>query len=130
MVKAIGNKVKSLDFFGQRVGFELGGRQTLNSYLGALLSVLIIAISLFYAVGRFETMLKYGDTVYAAIIEKEQMVGESLLQKDTNFNVAFQVTGLYDFDLVRKFNYSEYLQLDAYMFKGAGQTAPPSEQKL
>ena len=43
--------------------------------------------------------------------------------------MAFEVTGLYDFDLVRKFNYSEYLQLDAYAFKGAGNTAP-SVQKL
>lgn len=61
---AFGDRLKSLDFFGQTVGFEIGGQRSLNSYLGALLSLMITAVSLFYAVGRFETMLEYGDTVY------------------------------------------------------------------
>ena len=60
----LGDKFKSLDFFGQTVGFQIAGKGSLNSYLGALVSLLISAVSLFYAVGRFETMLAYGDTVY------------------------------------------------------------------
>ena len=61
---AIGDKLKSFDFFGQTVGFEVGGQGSLNSYVGVLFSLLISALSLFYAIGRFETMLDYGDTVY------------------------------------------------------------------
>ena len=46
---ALGNKFKSLDFFGQTVGFEIAGKRSLNSYLGALVSLLITAVTLFYA---------------------------------------------------------------------------------
>ena len=45
--------MKSLDIFGQTVGFEFAGRASLNSYLGALLSLGVAIVTLFYAVGRF-----------------------------------------------------------------------------
>ncbi len=47
-----GNKIKSFDFFGQSIGFEIAGRGSLNSYLGALLSILITILTLFYAKSR------------------------------------------------------------------------------
>ena len=59
----LGDKFKSLDFFGHTVGFEIAGRGSLNSYLGALVSLIITAVTLFYAAGRFEIMRAYGDTV-------------------------------------------------------------------
>ena len=60
----LGEKVKSFDFFGQSIGFEITGRGSLNSYLGALLSIIITFLTLKYAIGRFDTLLNYGDTAY------------------------------------------------------------------
>ena len=60
----LGERAKSFDFFGQSIGFEIAGRGSLNSYLGALLSIMITILTLFYAIGRFETLKNYGDTAY------------------------------------------------------------------
>lgn len=57
-------KLKFIDLFGQKVRFEIGGRESLNSYLGTLFSILIGAVMLFYSVMRFQVMLKYDDTVH------------------------------------------------------------------
>ena len=113
---AFGDKIKSFDFFGQSVGFEIAGRGSLNSYLGAIVSLLITALTFFYAVGRFETMLEYGDTVYMQTTEKNTMLDQTLLQKDTNFNVAFEIIRMYDFDEDISYDYFGYLELQVIMF--------------
>ena len=58
----IGDRIKGLDFFGQSIGFEIAGRGSLNSYLGALLSISITILTLNYAVSRFDTLKNFGDT--------------------------------------------------------------------
>ncbi len=61
---ALGDKFKRFDLFDQRIGFLINVGEGLTSYLGASLSIMISIVTLFYASSRFDTMLKYGDTVY------------------------------------------------------------------
>ena len=60
----LGDKVKSFDLFGQGIGFEIAGRGSLNSYIGAILSTAITAVTLFYGISRFNTMVERADTAY------------------------------------------------------------------
>lgn len=113
----LGDKLKSFDYFGQSVGFQIAGGSSLNSYAGAMLSLLITALTFFYAVGRFETMLQYGDTVYQQTTEKNVMLDQTLLQKDTNFNVAFQVIQKYDWGEDISYDYFGYLEVQAILFQ-------------
>ncbi len=88
---SLGSLIKSVDFFGQSIGFEVAGRGTLNSFLGALLSLSIVVITLFYATDRFETMIDYGDTTYLSVKE-DGVNGDTMFeQPQTNFNIAFEL---------------------------------------
>ena len=44
------------------------------------------------------------------------MIGETFLQLDTNFNVAFEITKLYNFGSDIKIDYSGYIELEVYLF--------------
>ena len=90
-LSSLGSLIKSVDFFGQSIGFEVAGRGTLNSFLGALLSLLIVVITLFYATDRFETMIDFGDTTYQSV-KAEGVHGDTIFeQQETNFNIAFEL---------------------------------------
>ena len=60
----LGELLKSIDKFGEGVSFEIEGRATKTSYLGSLLSITLIVITLSYAWTRFEVMRSYGDTAH------------------------------------------------------------------
>ena len=54
--------LRNLDIFGEGVGFSISGNQSVPSYAGAIMTILITIISLVYAWTRFEVMLNYSDT--------------------------------------------------------------------
>ena len=56
--------VKSIDIFGEPISFEIDGRSSSRSYLGALLSLVTTVITFSYAVSRFIKMREFGDTVH------------------------------------------------------------------
>ena len=72
----LGDKVKSFDFFGQSIGFEIAGSGSLNSYLGALLSIMISMLTLFYALSRHETWSTYGDTIHSTVLQQNVFTDE------------------------------------------------------
>ena len=45
------------------------------------------------------------------------MIDQTLLQKDTNFNVAFQVTKMYDFEEDISYDYFGYLEFQVLMLQ-------------
>ena len=59
----------NLDQFGQTVGFEINGGASLTSCTGAVVSMMIIVIVLFFAVNRFQVMYEFGDTTHQQTIE-------------------------------------------------------------
>ena len=54
--------LKKLDVFGKGLNFNLDGQEQIGSCLGAILTILIVAITLFYAQLRTQIMLEMGDT--------------------------------------------------------------------
>ena len=57
-------------------------------------------------------MLEYGDTVYQQVTERDAMKGETFAQVDTGFNVALEVTTLYNFNPVIKIDHFGFIELD------------------
>ena len=65
----ISEKLTAIDFFGQGVTFNTDGKSQVNSFLGTLMSILIIVITLVYAESRFTILRRYGDTTYQTVAE-------------------------------------------------------------
>ncbi len=127
---SLGSLIKSVDFFGQSIGFEVAGRGTLNSFLGALLSLSIVVITLFYATDRFETMIDYGDTTYQSVKE-DGVNGDTMFeQPQTNFNIAFELIKLNSFSPNITYDYSSYLGLTATVFKVDPNGLRPTKETL
>ena len=64
-VEKLGNRIKSVDIFGESVGFNIGGEtSTHKTYFGSLLTLVIIAITVTYAFKRYNVMSDYGDTTF------------------------------------------------------------------
>ncbi len=110
---SLGERVKSFDFFGQSIGFEIAGRGSLNSYLGALLSIVITVLTLFYAISRFETLHNFGDTSYQYVYETNVFTDEIFEQSETNFNMAFAIQKINGMFGDYKVDYSGYLEIRA-----------------
>ncbi len=72
----LGEKVKSFDLFSQGIGFDIEGRAGLSSYLGAVLSIVITLVTIFYGWSRFETLQEKGDTVYQSVLEQNVISDE------------------------------------------------------
>ena len=61
-------------------------------------------------------MLEYGDTVYQQVIEKDAMISETFEQADTKFNVAFELTTLYNFSENINIDHFGFIELEASIF--------------
>ena len=92
-LQKLGKKVKSLDIFGEGVGFNIGdGQSTHTTYFGSLLTLAIIVITFTYALKRYNVMIEYGDTVVQTITEVNEVTRESLLEQDeSKFNLMFNL---------------------------------------
>jgi hypothetical protein len=87
-----GHKAKSMDLFGEDVGFEVGpgGERMAGSWLGFLLSVVIFGIVLMYTTRKFINLHSHQDTAYTKEIEvdggsKQEPVSYSDLEIDIIF---------------------------------------------
>ena len=60
----LGSAFKSLDLFGQGIGFTISGNDTHQTLCGAILSLMAIIVTVSYAQDRFKTMWAFGDTTY------------------------------------------------------------------
>ena len=64
-LERLGSRVKSIDIFGEGVGFNIGGgRSTYQTYFGSFLTLVVIVITSTYAFNRYTIMSEYGDTVF------------------------------------------------------------------
>ena len=63
MGQSFANSMRKCDIFGFRVNLLVEGEDKQETLMGVILSILILVISLYYAGMKYETMMKYGDTV-------------------------------------------------------------------
>ena len=67
----LGDKILFLDSFGEGVKFNIGdGKTTHKSYLGSLLTLIVIVITATYGFKRYKDMSNYEDTVVNTAIQK------------------------------------------------------------
>ena len=64
-----GKRIKSLDFFGQSPGFMINGASRKGTYLGALLSLVVLILTLSYGIRQAEVMINLADTAHQTAIE-------------------------------------------------------------
>ena len=68
-----GDKVKVFDIFGSSVSFNVKGNSTHRTYMGAVLSLIMIGITLTYAFKQLSVMTSYGDTAHQSTLEEQQL---------------------------------------------------------
>ena len=89
----IGNAVKSIDLFGEGLGFTIGGSSTHKSYLGAFLTLCIIVVTLSYAIDRAQTMMAFGDTVHQGTTSESDFSREQpLILSESGVSFAIAIT--------------------------------------
>ena len=82
---------RRFDIFGQGVAFNVAGKETVNSCMGATMSLLVAFVTIAYAWTRLNVLIEFGDTRFQ---EKEDYRGSAIetevfSHSDTNFNIAF-----------------------------------------
>ena len=88
----LGEAIKSFDLFGEGVTFEIEGRSTKTSYLGSLISLVIIVITTSYAFTRFGIMREYNDTSYQETTSDAEYSPESpLTYEKSQFDFAIGI---------------------------------------
>ena len=92
----IANTFKKVDIFGTAVSFNIGGQTTVNSILGACMSIFVVLMTLSYAYIRLQIMVDLDDSQHFKFEEISLEKEEFFNQTDTNFNVAFKVAKNYD----------------------------------
>ena len=61
----LGDKIKSLDSFGEGVTFNIGdGETTHKSYLGSILTLMVFVIVATFGFKRYTVMSNYEETVF------------------------------------------------------------------
>ena len=94
----MGKALKSLDFFGEGIGFSIEGQGTHHSWLGALLSLFAIVVTFSYALNRADTMAKFGDTSHQTTsIETEYTKDAQLTFEESKILFAFALSNSTDF---------------------------------
>ena len=108
----IGKRIKSIDIFGEGVGFNIGGEDTqFQTYLGSFLTLAVMVITFTYAFKRYSILREYGDTVHQSSLENYLVTKDDpLKQNQTNLNFMFQMFESYD-GKFQPSDYSGYLEV-------------------
>ena len=59
----------SFDIYGEAIVFEIRGQSNFTTYIGALISLAILVVTISYAYMRFGAMRDYQDTSHLQILE-------------------------------------------------------------
>ena len=103
---------RSFDMFGKSVGFRIEGKETHGSYIGAILTILVIFVTLSYSFRRIEILTSYGDTSHQVSQAANDYSKDSPLDfADTSlvFNFAIKIAGKYDTHYVDTHGYIQYV---------------------
>ena len=91
----LGNGYKSIDLYSQTVNFNIKGKQSHKSFIGAFVSTFVVLLVFFYGLDKFKIMLDRSDTNYTEVHNINEDVESSQREftfEETNFDVAFGLT--------------------------------------
>ena len=108
---------KKVDIFGQSVAFNANGKETVNSCVGATMSILVTFVTIAYAWTRLDVLLQFGDTRYQETLTyREGQDSEIFHQNVTNFNIAFGIRPIVpNSSYITEEEQNDYLSINAYM---------------
>ena len=86
---SIKQAVKSFDFFGENINFNVDGREKTKTYTGALMSISALIVGLLYSYARISILINYEDTTYISLNSRRQNIEEIFDQEETKLNIAF-----------------------------------------
>ena len=103
---------RSFDMFAKSIGFHIEGKETHGSYFGAVLTILVLFVTLSYAFRLLDILSSYGDTTHGLSQSANDYSKDSPLAfADTSlvFNFAIKTAGNYNFHNVDTHGYIEYV---------------------
>ena len=69
LIGKAGDLLRSFDNYGESASFLIKGKSKENTICGSLISILILLVTLSYAVRRFNVMRNYQDTTHIKVEE-------------------------------------------------------------
>ena len=102
---------KRIDLFGETVEFQIDGKASYGSLMGAVLSILVLVVTLSYAFKRFNVMTTFGDTFHQITQQPVDFSKDDpLIWADTGmvFNFALKTAADYNTHFVDTHGYIEY----------------------
>ena len=106
------SKLLSIDKFGQSVSFEINGDSELKTFKGAILSLILLSLILFYANSKMIILYTRGDTNHQTTVNVDGLITKELSAKEIDFNFAigfmkkdwsiapFDTTGILEVDVI------------------------------
>ena len=83
---------KSFDAFGTPIKLTLNGEHKHKTYLGSVMSILVLTITLLYASFRWKIMRDYGDNINAIIYERKTVpLKDPIRMDDAQMNLAYSI---------------------------------------
>ena len=83
---------KSFDAFGTPIKLTLNGEHKHKTYLGSVMSILVLTITLLYASFRWKIMRDYGDNINAIIYERKTVpLEDPIRMDDAQMNLAYSI---------------------------------------
>ena len=101
--------------FGTTPSFEVDGESSLNSFAGAFVSIVILVFTTLYIITRTLIWYHNEDTAHQSSILLDVNKEHTFLYEETNFNFAFNLIGLYDYE-PRDLDIEGYINIDVELF--------------
>jgi len=80
--------------FGQGVQFKMAGEEVYQTWIGSLLSLLLLAVVACYAGFKFIVMVTYEDVTISTKVEANRLDKDFSFGPQDGFNVAFGLVDL------------------------------------
>jgi len=82
-------KVKQVDMFGQSVSFLIDGESTYTTWVGAIVSVVIIGLTLTFASTKFKALTRRTDTTFSSYTKVGEQTPDFSYGQKEGFQIAF-----------------------------------------
>ena len=93
LLQKIGNKMMSIDKYGEQTSFNIAGNSTYQSVFGTIISIFVLAVVIPYGFNKIIVMKERGDTSFQSItIENAFDHHQEFDFEMTKFNMMFFFT--------------------------------------
>ena len=92
ITEVLQSTAKSFDAFGTPIKLTVNGEDAHRTYLGSVMSIFVLSVTLMYASIRWQILMDYGDTISSATKERKTVPLEDPIQMvDAQMNLAYSI---------------------------------------